>query len=308
VPEIWRRVESLYAKHFDKALYRRAQQEAMLAQGQQQQQQSTNNNNVNDEMITGNLTQQHQIVVALAREERRKSRKSQKLDQKQKQNDNNNNVNGDNRKRNVDEKLPPLQQSMPTTTQLKSLYVVGLEISRPSELGKLKECVDIVNLRPKLKYKRGKKAAAAAAALAARQVRFFVVSPTHVGARDSLISAYGSEHAFYYHSQEQASDARFAVQYPSDAREIVDEFLFAFADAVIVPEKTERSRHMLFSQRALVVDERRDETMPICRPDVQCQPCWNWQSVSNATCWRDINRPTRVPRPTVCQHSLWYRW
>lgn len=227
----------------------------------------------------------------------------------------------------VDNDADAVDASSNTAQTLRTLVVVALELNRPSELLALRECVWAMNYRPvvrteqywlhtpidvvlinlQIKHPRGKKAKAAQELLNNREVRFWISAPLQPAERNKLVWGFGEQFAFFYKSKDASSDERFAVHYPADEREIVDEFLFQLADVAIVPAKTDRARHMLFSQRAIVVDPRHGDKVP-CRREDTCQPCWNWLTPENATCWQRASALGNIDRPRTCSHSLWYRW
>ena len=133
----------------------------------------------------------------------------------------------------------------------------------------------------------------------ARYSRFFLSTGPYRRSRDEIVSALGKERVFYYASSETASNPEtYTTKYPTDEREIVEEFLLQLSDVALVPVATERMRHSFFSRSALVYDQRK------CEFESFCQPCLNWDTVDNFSCAAQA----KIRRPRVCQHSLWYRW
>lgn len=178
------------------------------------------------------------------------------------------------------------------------LHVVGVEIAKPADAARARACV----------HKRGFKARsqAPAADQSVRVLRYFLSAPTVPPALlNETVKHLGADRTFRYENDDlMCKPGLFQNRYPGEERELVEELLMQFSDTILVPRATERSRHFLFSQRAVLYDD--DD---FCQLDDQCQPCFSWKSFDEFACF-DKHGP--LPRPKqkeeACAHSLWYRW
>lgn len=182
-----------------------------------------------------------------------------------------------------------------------ALYVVGTEMQKTGDSHQIRQC--LTNRGLKNRQQPVQMSAHHPNVQTVRVLRYFVSAPL-LGAKmtEEVIKFLGNDRVFRYENNDLLNPpGKFTSLYPSEERELIEEFLMQFSDIIFVPRNTDRSRHWLFSQKAVVFDG------DTCQEDVQCQPCFNWKMYELFPCFTSQIKE-RMATPIACSHSLWYRW
>jgi hypothetical protein len=180
-----------------------------------------------------------------------------------------------------------------------ALYVVGVEMAKAGDSHQIRQCVTSRGL----KNRQQPVQVAPNGVHTVRVLRYFVSAPLlSPKLLDEVVKFFGNDRVFQHDSTDLLNPpGKFTSPYPGEERELIEEFLMQFSDVVFVPRNSDRSRHFLFSQKAVVYDG------DTCQEDVQCQPCFNWKMYELFPCFTPRIKE-RMVTPIACAHSLWYRW
>lgn len=173
------------------------------------------------------------------------------------------------------------------------LHVVGIELNKPADAPKARACFTKRSLKARSQQVSSDNSV--------RVMRYFLSAPTvpHLVINETLRHL-GPDRTFRYENDDLlCKPGLFQTRYPGEQRELVEELLLQFSDTILVPRGTERSRHFLFSQRAVVYDH------DYCADDTQCQPCFSWKSFDKFACY---DKAAMGVPDAHCEHSVWYRW